>query len=259
MTSGALTGLPCRMQAHIEAMSGVTMARLACFARDNGLTGLEFAHGIPGTVGGGVYMNAGAYGGEIRTVCRWSQEMLPDGTLVRREGVSQGFGHPTSVFQHRRRDRPGVLCPAAGRPRHHPRDDARADDAPHRLAAAGPALGRKRLQTPAGRLCRRAHRVCRAEGPDGRRRAQVSEKHAGFVVNRGGATAADVLELLRQGAAARSGAQRHPARAGNSPLGLREHMSFTIFSFGFRYGAPEADEVFDLRCLKNPYWEPGAA
>ena len=79
VTSGALTGLSMPDAAHIEAMSGVTMARLACFARDNGLTGLEFAHGIPGTVGGGVYMNAGAYGGEIRTVCRWSQEMLPDG------------------------------------------------------------------------------------------------------------------------------------------------------------------------------------
>ena len=63
VTSGALTGLSMPDAAHIEAMSGVTMARLACFARDNGLTGLEFAHGIPGTVGGGVYMNAGAYGG----------------------------------------------------------------------------------------------------------------------------------------------------------------------------------------------------
>ena len=58
VTSGALTGLSMPDAAHIEAMSGVTMARLACFARDNGLTGLEFAHGIPGTVGGGVYMAA---------------------------------------------------------------------------------------------------------------------------------------------------------------------------------------------------------
>lgn len=152
VTSGALTGLSMPDAAHIEAMSGVTMARLACFARDNGLTGLEFAHGIPGTVGGGVYMNAGAYGGEIRAVCRWSQEMLPDGTLVRREGVSQGFGYRTSVFQHT----DGVIVRACfalqpGDPGIIPRDDARADDAPHRLAAAGPAFGRERLQAPAGR------------------------------------------------------------------------------------------------------------
>ena len=57
VTSGALTGLSMPDAAHIEAMSGVTMARLACFARDNGLTGLEFAHGIPGTVGSDLLHN----------------------------------------------------------------------------------------------------------------------------------------------------------------------------------------------------------
>lgn len=179
-------------------MSGVTMARLACFARDNGLTGLEFAHGIPGTVGGGVYMNAGAYGGEIRAVCRWSQEMLPDGTLVRREGVSQGFGYRTSVFQHT----DGVIVRACfalqpGDPGHHPRDDARADDAPHRLAAAGPAFAGSAFKRPQGGY---AAALIESAGLKGLTvgGAQVSEKHAGFVVNRGGATAADVLELLRQ-------------------------------------------------------------
>lgn len=221
VTSGALTGLSMPDAAHIEAMSGVTMARLACFARDNGLTGLEFAHGIPGTVGGGVYMNAGAYGGEIRAVCRWSQEMLPDGTLVRREGVSQGFGYRTSVFQHT----DGVIVRACfalqpGDPGHHPRDDARADDAPHRLAAAGPAFGRERLQAPAGRLCRRAHRVCRAEGPDGRRRAGLG-KTRGLCCQPRRRDRRRRAGAAPSGAAARSGAQRHPARAGNSPLGLR--------------------------------------
>ena len=171
VTSGALTGLSMPDAAHIEAMSGVTMARLACFARDNGLTGLEFAHGIPGTVGGGVYMNAGAYGGEIRAVCRWSQEMLPDGTLVRREGVSQGFGYRTSVFQHT----DGVIVRAC-----------------FALQPGDPAVTRPQGGYAAALIESAGLKGLTVGG------AQVSEKHAGFVVNRGGATAADVLELLRQ-------------------------------------------------------------
>ena len=198
VTSGALTGLSMPDAAHIEAMSGVTMARLACFARDNGLTGLEFAHGIPGTVGGGVYMNAGAYGGEIRAVCRWSQEMLPDGTLVRREGVSQGFGYRTSVFQHT----DGVIVRACfalqpGDPgiiRETMRElmTRRTVSQPLDLPSAGSAFKRPQGGYAAALIESAGLKGLTVGG------AQVSEKHAGFVVNRGGATAADVLELLRQ-------------------------------------------------------------
>lgn len=198
VTSGALIGLSMPDAAHIEAMSGVTMARLACFARDNGLTGLEFAHGIPGTVGGGVYMNAGAYGGEIRAVCRWSQEMLPDGTLVRREGVSQGFGYRTSVFQHT----DGVIVRACfalqpGDPgiiRETMRElmTRRTASQPLDLPSAGSAFKRPQGGYAAALIESAGLKGLTVGG------AQVSEKHAGFVVNRGGATAADVLELLRQ-------------------------------------------------------------
>ena len=198
VTSGALTGLSMPDAAHIEAMSGVTMARLACFARDNGLTGLEFAHGIPGTVGGGVYMNAGAYGGELRAVCRWSQEMLPDGTLVRREGVSQGFGYRTSVFQHT----DGVIIRACfalqpGDPgiiRETMRElmTRRTVSQPLDLPSAGSAFKRPQGGYAAALIESAGLKGLTVGG------AQVSEKHAGFVVNRGGATAADVLELLRQ-------------------------------------------------------------
>ena len=184
VTSGALTGLSMPDAAHIEAMSGVTMARLACFARDNGLTGLEFA--------------AGAYGGEIRAVCRWSQEMLPDGTLVRREGVSQGFGYRTSVFQHT----DGVIVRACfalqpGDPgiiRETMRElmTRRTVSQPLDLPSAGSAFKRPQGGYAAALIESAGLKGLTVGG------AQVSEKHAGFVVNRGGATAADVLELLRQ-------------------------------------------------------------
>ena len=199
VTSGALTGLSMPDAAHIEAMSGVTMARLACFARDNGLTGLEFAHGIPGTVGGGVYMNAGAYGGEIRTVGRWSQEMLPDGTLVRRGGRLAGLRLPHERLPaYRRRDRPGVLCPAAGRPEASSAQTMRelmtrrTVSQPLDLPSAGSAFKRPQGGYAAALIESAGLKGLTVGG------AQVSEKHAGFVVNRGGATAADVLELLRQ-------------------------------------------------------------
>ena len=69
-------------ETHIWVAGGVTMARAAVYAAGLGLSGLEFAHGIPGTVGGGVYMNAGAYGGEICQVCQSVDAMMKDGTAV---------------------------------------------------------------------------------------------------------------------------------------------------------------------------------
>ena len=82
----------------IEAECGVQLSRLACFARDLGLTGLEFAHGIPGTVGGGIYMNAGAYGGEMCQVAVYTMALLPDGTLWEADADAQGFGYRRSAF-----------------------------------------------------------------------------------------------------------------------------------------------------------------
>lgn len=182
----------------VLADAGATLARTADLACKSGLTGLEFAHGIPGTVGGGVYMNAGAYGGEIRAVCRWSQEMLPDGTLVRREGVSQGFGYRTSVFQHT----DGVIVRACfalqpGDPgiiRETMRElmTRRTASQPLDLPSAGSAFKRPQGGYAAALIESAGLKGLTVGG------AQVSEKHAGFVVNRGGATAADVLELLRQ-------------------------------------------------------------
>lgn len=78
-TKDCLLGLRALEGGRIEAMAGETLAHAAVFARGQSLTGLEFAHGIPGTVGGGVYMNAGAYGGEIAQVAEETTVLMADG------------------------------------------------------------------------------------------------------------------------------------------------------------------------------------
>ena len=78
----------------IRVMAGVTMARAAVFAASQGLSGLEFAHGIPGTIGGGVYMNAGAYGGELGSLCREVE-------LMDREGKTHVLTHEQMDFSYR--------------------------------------------------------------------------------------------------------------------------------------------------------------
>ena len=153
---------------------------------------------MEGAVVFAVCESAGVRCGEIRAVCRWSQEMLPDGTLVRREGVSQGFGYRTSVFQHT----DGVIIRACfalqpGDPgiiRETMRElmTRRTVSQPLDLPSAGSAFKRPQGGYAAALIESAGLKGLTVGG------AQVSEKHAGFVVNRGGATAADVLELLRQ-------------------------------------------------------------
>ena len=197
VTSGALTGLSMPDAAHIEAMSGVTMARLACFARDNGLTGLEFAHGIPGSLGGAVYMNAGAYGGEMRQVVTEVTALYPDG-IRRFTGDQAEFAYRHSRFLE---DGAVVLGAVV---RLTPDDPAairqRMDDLMARRRASQP------LEWPsAGSTFKRpegyyAGTLIDQTGLKGLTvgGAQVSEKHAGFVINIGSATCADVRELIRR-------------------------------------------------------------
>jgi len=105
VTLDCLVGLERRGEVQIAAMSGVSMAKLAFFAMEAGLTGLEFAHGIPGTVGGGVYMNAGAYGGEIRQVAAETKFLTPEGEVETLSGEAQGFSLPA-----RAPSRSGMAC-----------------------------------------------------------------------------------------------------------------------------------------------------
>ena len=187
----------------IVAGSGVSLARLSNFALEHGLTGLEFAQGIPGSVGGGVYMNAGAYGGEMsQVVSSVSSVSLPSEEDVR-EWKDPGFSYRHSRFQEqndfilrscfslkpgdpaeikekmddfsrRRREKQPLEYPSAGSTFKRP---APVDGQPVYAAALIDQCGLKGL-TVGG--------------------AQVSEKHAGFIVNRGGAACRDIVKLMAQ-------------------------------------------------------------
>lgn len=196
VTRDCLVGLERRGEVQIAAMSGVSMAKLALFAMEVGLTGLEFAHGIPGTVGGGVYMNAGAYGGEIRQVAAETKFLTPEGNVETLSGEAQGFAYRTSVFQKRE----GVLLQTlftltpgdaqAIRARMQELAEKRRASQPLELPSAGSAFKRPVGGYAAALIEQAGLKGFRTGG------AAVSEKHAGFIVNCGGATAADVLRLI---------------------------------------------------------------
>ena len=194
----------CRLEAGEEpgsltAECGVPLARLADFACKQGLTGLEFAHGIPGTVGGGVCMNAGAYGGELKQVIAGVSALFPEEGVKFLTGEALAFGYRRSFLS----DRPDAAVLSAsfrlppGDPeviRETQRDlmARRKASQPLELPSAGSTFKR-----PEGHFAGTLIDQCGLKGltVGG---AQVSEKHAGFIVNRGGATCADIRELIRQ-------------------------------------------------------------
>ena len=196
-TKNALTGLRLLDGERIEAMAGQTLTRTAVFARDNGLSGLEFAHGIPGTVGGGLYMNAGAYGGELKNVALETTVLLPDGTKRVFRGEEQGFGYRKSAFE-------GINCVilktvlqlSPGNPEEisavmQELMERRRKSQPLEYPSAGSTFKRPAGYF-AGALIEQAG--CKGKGAG---TARVSEKHAGFVINLGGATSRDVKDTIR--------------------------------------------------------------
>lgn len=182
----------------VTAGAGVPLARLAVFAQQHGLTGLEFAHGIPGTVGGGMYMNAGAYGGELAQVAVSARFLTPDGAILTITAAEMGLGYRRSAFM----DRPGVIVsatfrltpgdPAAIRERMRELMEKRKASQPLDLPSAGSTFKRPVGGYAAALIQEAGLKGLRVGG------AAVSEKHSGFVVNLGGATGADVLELIAQ-------------------------------------------------------------
>lgn len=180
----------------LRVMAGVTMARAAVYAANQGLSGLEFAHGIPGTVGGGVYMNAGAYGGEICQVCESLEVMDLRGELTLRECRSGDFSYRHSFLE----ETGDIVISAVFRLEEKPVADIkekmrelmakRSASQPLELPSAGSAFKRPAGGYAAALIDEAGLKGFRVGG------AAISEKHAGFAVNLGGATAEDVRGLL---------------------------------------------------------------
>lgn len=186
-------------EGRVTAEAGVPLARAAVFAQKQGLTGLEFAHGIPGSVGGGVCMNAGAYGGEMAQVIDSVTVLFPDEGIKTLSCADMAFGYRHSLLM----EYPGAVVlhaefalekddSAAIRSRMDDLMSRRRASQPLEYPSAGSTFKRPEGYF-AGRLIEEAG--CKGLTVGG---AQVSEKHAGFVINVGGATCADVLALMAE-------------------------------------------------------------
>ena len=181
--------------AQVWAQAGARLSAVAAAAQRAGLAGLEFASGIPGTLGGGCAMNAGAYGGELKDVLVWADVLL-DGELHRLSRDEMEMGYRSTMplrrgaivvaacFELRRDD------PEAIQERMRDLANRRREKQPLNLPSAGSTFKR-----PEGHFAGALIEQCELKGCTigG---AQVSEKHAGFIVNVGDATAADILNLI---------------------------------------------------------------
>lgn len=177
--------------------AGLTLARAASFAASKGFTGMEFAHGIPGSVGGAVFMNAGAYDGEIKQIVRRTWYLDETSELRVIEGEAHQFGYRNSVFQHH----PWIIMAT--------QVELQPGDPTAIAAKMKDLMARRREKQPlewpsAGSTFKRptgyfAGKLIQDAGLRGYRvgGAMVSEKHCGFVVSDGTATCDDVLGVIR--------------------------------------------------------------
>ena len=178
----------------IFACAGVTLSRLATEAKERGLAGLEFAHGIPGSLGGAVIMNAGAYGGEMKDVVTSVCYLNENGEIG--ETWEPGFAYRSSRFSARGELVLGAYLrltpgdPEAIHARMMELWAKRSASQPLDRPSAGSTFKRPATGYAAAMIDAAGLKGARVGG------AQVSEKHAGFVINTGGATFADVTALM---------------------------------------------------------------
>ena len=184
--------------ASIFAEAGAPLAKIAAAARDAGLTGFEFAAGIPGTLGGALLMNAGAYGGEMKDVVSETEWLDGAGEKRVTRGAEHRFAYRDSIFAHEESYiLSGRIDLAPGdteaiRIRMDELAEKRRASQPLDVPSAGSAFKRPVNGYAAAMIDECGLRGERVGG------ACVSEKHAGFIVNTGGATCADVLELIEK-------------------------------------------------------------
>lgn len=180
----------------IVCQSGISLSRLCRFALENSLTGLEFAFGIPGTAGGAAYMNAGAYGGEMKDVLVSCEHVLPNGETATFSADELKLGYRHSVYS----DSDLVITSLTLKLNKGNSEEIKAkmdelmskrrDKQPLEYPSAGSTFKRPEGYF-AGALIEQCHLKGYTVGG-----AQVSEKHAGFVINKGGATSDDVLAVI---------------------------------------------------------------
>lgn len=196
LTDG-LTNMQLTEDGLIYCESGVILARLAMFALENGLTGLEFAHGIPGSVGGAVFMNAGAYGGEMKDCIARVRHLSPDGEVIETDADDLFFTYRHTSFTENGHLILGAYFrlangdKAAIRARMDELMQKRKTSQPLEMPSAGSTFKRPAVGYAAAHIDECGLKGRNVGG------AQVSTKHAGFVVNAGGATAQDVKDLMK--------------------------------------------------------------
>ncbi len=181
----------------VTSGAGVALSKLCTTALENGLAGLEFAYGIPGTVGGAVYMNAGAYGGETKDVCIEATYLRPDGEIGVYTNAELDFSYRHSVFK----ENDNIILfakykltpddPAAIKARMDDFLNRRRTKQPLDYPSAGSVFKR-----PPGAFAGTLIEQCGLKGKTVGG-AQVSEKHAGFIINVGGAVCDDVMNLVK--------------------------------------------------------------
>ncbi len=181
----------------VRAKAGALLSSVSRVAMEAGLTGLEFAGGIPGTLGGAVVMNAGAYGGEMKDVLIQVTVLTRDGEVLTLEAGELQMGYRTSVVKTAgyivleavMQLQPGE--DAAIRARMKELSELRTSKQPLEYPSAGSTFKRPEGYFAGKLIMDSGLRGYRVGG------AQVSEKHCGFVINKDGATAADVVQLMR--------------------------------------------------------------
>ncbi len=197
VSTGALDKLELIDETTVYCQSGVTLSKLCRFALDNSLTGLEFAYGIPGSAGGAAYMNAGAYGGEMKDVLYRCDHISSDGETGSFEGDELDLSYRHSVYSKSDKTVTALYLKlqkgdkTAIKAKMDELMGKRRDKQPLEYPSAGSTFKR-----PEGHFAGALIEQCGLKGftVGG---AQVSQKHAGFVVNVGGATANDVLGVIK--------------------------------------------------------------
>lgn len=182
----------------ITAKAGALLSRVASTAKENGLTGLEFAAGIPGSIGGGVVMNAGAYDGEMKQVVEAVRVIDREGQITTLDCDTMEFGYRTSIIKNR----PYIVLEvvlqlAEGDPEQigakmEELSQLRRSKQPLEYASAGSTFKRPEGYYAGKLIMDAGMRGYRIGG------AQVSDKHCGFIINTGKATAADIREVIEE-------------------------------------------------------------